>query len=450
MYPDQMLRFDVLIRNGRLAMGSGVVDADLGITDGKIAWIGKDAAEADRVVDASGLHILPGVIDSQVHFREPGMEHKEDLESGTRAAIMGGVTTIFEMPNTNPATTTPEALADKLDRAQGRAWCDHAFFFGASTENAESLAEAEMLPGTPGIKIFMGSSTGSLLVKETEDVRRVLMHGRRPCSVHSEEEPRLRERKSLISANPHPREHPFLRDPETARICTERLIELVRETGRPVHILHISTLDELPLLKAAKEEGLPVTCEATPQHLTLNADLYETLGTKLQMNPPIRSEEHRAAIFAALQDGLFDVLGSDHAPHTLAEKDQPYPQSPSGMPGVQTLLPVMLNWVSQGAITLPHLVRLACENPARLFGITGKGRIAEGFDADLVLADLSRTWTVERDWLQSKCGWSPYEGWSLTGRVEHVLLRGQVQVWETALVGSQIGAMVDFDWKPKS
>ncbi len=440
-------RFDVLIRGGIVVSSSGQIRADIGIRDGRIAALGTVTGDADHLINAAGLHILPGAIDTQVHFREPGLEHKEDIESGTRAAVMGGVTTIFEMPNTIPATTTPDALQDKLDRAQGRAWSNYAFFVGATAETASQLAEFEMLPGTPGIKIFMGSSTGDLLVEQDAAVREVLLNGSRPAPVHSEDEQRLRDRKALISEHPHAREHPFLRDAEAARLCTERLIRLSEETGRPVHNLHISTADELPLIADAKKRGLKVTCEVTPQHMTLNADLYESLGNLLQMNPPIRSEDHRAAIFQAMQEGLFDVVGSDHAPHTLEEKSKPYPQSPSGMPGVQTLLPVMLDWVNKGALSLEKLTALTAENPAELYGIKNKGQIREGFDADLALIDLSQKWIVEKDWLQSKCGWSPYEGWSLTGRPIHALVNGVWTVRDAELHEPAAGRMVEFTWK---
>lgn len=439
---------DVILRGGSLVSEHGVEVGDLGIAGGKVVERGDlGGREAGEVIEAAGKLILPGVIDTQVHFREPGLEHKEDLESGTRAAIFGGVTTIFEMPNTQPPTTTAEALEDKLRRAEGRAWCDFAFFVGASPENAGELAELEKLPGTPGVKIFMGSSTGSLLVDDPEVLRKVLENGRRPCPVHSEDEQRMRERKALLSNSPHPREHPYLRDPESAVISTKRLIDLCRQTGRPVHILHISTADELPLLRAAKEEGLPVTCEATPQHLTLEASLYETLGSRLQMNPPIRDDSHRSAIFRALEEDLFDVIGSDHAPHTLDEKAQPYPKSPSGMPGVQTLLPVMLTWAAKGAISYPKLARLTSAAPARLYGIRDKGALEPGFDADLVVLDPSRRWTIGLDWLQSKCGWSPYEGWEIPVGIERVMLRGETQVQDGKRVGQPAGRPVRFHWK---
>jgi dihydroorotase len=444
------MAFDTIIRGGRIASSQGIHLGDVAVSGGKIVAIGDLAgSSAAEDIDAKGLVLMPGVIDTQVHFREPGMEHKEDLESGTRAAIVGGVTTIFEMPNTSPPTTSQEALEDKLRRASGRAWCDYGFFVGASPENAVRLAEYELLPGSPGIKIFMGSSTGSLLVESEEGLRQVLSHGNHRVSVHSEDEARLRDRKSLISASPHPREHPFLRDAEAAVLSTTRLLKASAETGRPVHVLHISTGDEIPLLKEGKRgSGGRVSCEVTPQHLYFRGpEVYEKLGTLAQMNPPLRDAAHNDALWSALLDGVFDVFGSDHAPHTLEEKSQPYPRSPSGMPGVQTLLSVLLTFVSQGRIGLEQVVRMACETPAQLFGIRDKGLIAPGFDADLVLVDLDATRIFERSMVQSKCGWSPFEGEKLTGWPVRTILRGKTVVIEGELLGAPTGQPAHYKWK---
>lgn len=440
------MAYDRIIRGGRVVTGTGVYTGDIGIRGGKIVAIG-DLGEgtAPDVIDARHLHILPGVIDTQVHFREPGMEHKEDLESGTRAAIHGGVTTVFEMPNTNPTTTTQEALDDKLKRAEGRAWCDYAFFVGAGTDNIDQLEALEVAPGTPGVKVFVGSSTGSLLVPDDEHIRRVFEAGHYRTAIHSEDSFRLEERKSLISANPHPREHPFLRDAECARLSTERVLRLSQETGRKVHILHISTLDELPLLAEGKKIG--ATCEITPQHLWFFApDCYDRLGTLTQQNPPIRSDEHRMALRHALRQGLFEVIGSDHAPHTLEEKGQPYPKSPSGMPGVQTLLPVMVTLaIEDGLLDLPTLARMTSEMPAKLYGIEGKGGIQIGNDADLVLTDLYAKRKVDRSMIQSKCGWSPFEGEILQGWPTHVFLRGEPAIMDGERMGSPAGRVVKFN-----
>jgi dihydroorotase len=442
------MSYDLVIRGGRLATSEFLESGDVAVRDGRIAAIGDlgDVAAAE-VLDASGLIVMPGIVDTQVHFREPGLEQKEDLESGTRSALMGGVTSILEMPNTSPPTTSRTALENKLTRAKGRAWCHYGFFVGASPDNAEQLGELEELPGTPGVKIFMGSSTGTLLVSEDEHLRRVLAHGRRRCPVHCEDEPRNLDRRSLISGAPHVREHPFLRDAESARLATERLIRLSRETGRPIHVLHVSTSDELPLLRSAKAAGVDVTCELTPQHLTFSSDDYEELGTRLQQNPPIRDRGHRDALRRALLDGLFDVIGSDHAPHTKEEKARPYPQSPSGMPGVQTMLPAMLTLAREVDLSIPRLVALLCENPARLYGIQGKGALREGYDADLVLVDPDRPRLVEASMIESKCGWSPYEGRILTGWPVHVVLNGRLAVREGERISTPMGRMLEYDWK---
>lgn len=438
---------DLLIQGGQIVTPTGVVSADLGIRDGVIV---ADADPAKETLDATGLHIFPGVIDTQVHFREPGMTHKEDLESGTRAALHGGVTTIFEMPNTHPATTTPEALQDKLDRAQGRAWVDYAFFVGAATDNIAELPSLEILPGTPGVKIFVGSSTGSLLVPDDVHIRRVFKATRYRTPIHSEDHPRLEARKQLISEHPTAHEHPFLRDAECARLSTERVLRLSAETGHPIHILHLSTADELPLIKAAQQQGTDVTTEITPQHLWFAApDCYDRLGTYAQMNPPLRTAEHRAALRQALRDGFFDIIGSDHAPHTREEKDQAYPKSPSGMPGVQTLLPVMITLaLREGLIDLPTLARMTSQRPADIYGIKHKGQIAPGFHADLAIVDLEAEWTVEESWLQSKCGWSPYTGERLLGKPVHTVLRGQIAMRDGERFGGTQGRVVEFERGP--
>ena len=440
------MHFELLIRNGTIIRSDEIFVADIGVLQGKIASIGRlTDATSDETVDASGLWVLPGVTDTQVHFREPGLEHKEDLESGTRAAIMGGVTGILEMPNTNPTTTNAAALTDKLIRAKGRAWCNFGFFVGASTDNIAQLGTLEKLPGTPGIKIFMGSSTGSLLVSTDEDLTSVLRSVKKRCPIHAEDEPRNTARKSLISSSPHPREHPFLRDAESARLATERILKISAETGTPVHILHVSTIDEPQVIAKAKQMGLNTTAEVTPQHLYFSApDCYDRLGSLVQMNPPIRSKEHQEGLWKALDAGIFDVFGSDHAPHTLEEKSAHYPKSPSGMPGVQTLLPVLLTFVHQGRLSAQKLVEMACERPASLYAIRGKGQIREGFDADIVMVDPKRSYEFQRSMVQSKCGWSPYEGEILTGWIEHVLLGGKWAVREATLIGSPQGSMLSF------
>jgi dihydroorotase len=434
--------YDLVIRGGVAATPNGIAPADIAVRDGRIAAIGRIAGTTAESLDARGLHVLPGVIDTQVHFREPGLEHKEDLGTGTAAAALGGVTAIFEMPNTKPSTLTAADLADKLARAKGRAWCDVAFFVGAAAENAERLGELERLPGCAGVKIFMGSSTGSLLVAEDRDILRVLRSGRRRVAVHAEDEARLRERYALVRDGADPAMHPVWRDVETAAIATQRLMRLAREAGRRVHVLHVTTAEEMAILAAHKDIA---TVETTPQHLTLVApDCYERLGTLAQMNPPIRDIRHRDALWQAVDGGVVDCIGSDHAPHTREEKDKPYPQSPSGMPGVQTLLPLLLDHMHAGRLTLERLVDLTSAGPARIYGIAGKGRIAVGYDADLTLVDLGARRTIRAAWVASRCGWTPFDGVAVTGWPAATVVRGHIVMRDDQLVAAPIGQSVRF------
>ena len=434
--------YDLIIKGGDVWTTGGLAQTDVAVRDGKIAHIGPvDKDSAGEVVDAAGLTVLPGMIDSQVHFREPGNEQKEDLESGTRSAALGGITAVFEMPNTNPLTTSAEALADKISRAEGRSWTDHAFFMGASAETADDLAELERVPGCCGVKMFMGSSTGNLLVPDDETVRRVLSNGTRRMSVHSEDEYRLNERKGE-RVEGDPSSHPVWRDEETAIRSTKRLLAIARETGRRVHVLHITTAEEVVILAQYKDVA---TCEVTPQHLTLAApDCYDRLGSYAQMNPPIRGEAHRAGLWRGIEQGIFDVIGSDHAPHTKEEKAQPYPASPSGMPGAQTTVAVMLDHVANGRLSLARLVDLLCSGPQRIFNIAGKGRIARGYDADFTLVDLKAKREITSDWLAYKCGWSPYEGMNITGWPMGTIIRGNVVMRDGELADGPVGVPVRF------
>ncbi len=420
--------YDLILKGGTVVNHDGETARDLGITAGRIAAIGElSAASAGETVDCRGLHVLPGVIDTQVHFREPGATHKEDLETGSLGAVMGGVTAVFEMPNTNPTTTNAQALADKIERAHHRMHCDFAFFMGGTRENTKDLPELELLPGCAGVKVFMGSSTGSLLVEDDEGVRNILKAIRRRASFHSEDEYRLNERKGL-RVDGDPRSHPVWRDEIAALQCTQRLVRLARETGKRVHVLHITTAQEMEFLKDHKDVA---SVEVTPHHLTLEApDCYVRLGTLAQMNPPVRDGGHRAAIWHALNQGIVDVLGSDHAPHTLEEKSKTYPQTPSGMTGVQTLVPLMLDHVNAGRLTLLRLVDLTSAGPARLFGIARKGRIAVGYDADLTVVDLKRRETITNRWIKSRAGWTPYDGLEVNGWPMGTFVRGTRVMWD--------------------
>jgi len=434
--------FDLLLRGGIVVNQDGAGERDVAVLEGRIAAVGSiDPGRAGEVVDCRGLHLLPGVIDSQVHFREPGLTHKEDLETGSRAAVLGGVTAVFEMPNTVPQTTSPEALEDKLARARGRMHCDFAFWVGGTHENAADVAELERLPGAAGIKVFMGSSTGSLLVEDDAGVRDILRRTRRRAAFHSEDEARLIERMPLRRPG-DPGSHPEWRDAETALRCTRRLVGLARETGARIHVLHVSTAEEMAFLQGHKDVA---SVEVTPHHLTLAApDAYERLGTFAQMNPPVRDEAHRAALWAGLARGTADILGSDHAPHTREEKEHPYPGSHSGMTGVQTLIPIMLDHVAAGRLTLARLVDMTSAGPARLFGIAGKGRIAAGYDADLTVVDLARRETITNGWIASRCGWTPYDGVTVTGWPVGTLVRGERVMWDGEVVRPSLGRAVRF------
>ncbi len=436
------MAIDILIKNAICVSHNGTEATDVAIKDDIVVAIGHlDEVDAVETIDARGLHLMPGVIDTQVHFREPGAEAKEDLESGSRAAVMGGVTAVFEMPNTKPSTTTAKALKDKVKRGTNRMWCDFAFYMGASKRNAKNLHKLERLPGCCGIKIFMGSSTGDLLVADDQTLADILSNGTRRIAIHAEDEYRLNERKHLAEVG-GVELHPVWRDAESAYKATDRILELARRTGRRIHVLHVTTENEMALLAAYKDVA---SVEVTPQHLTLSGpDCYTELGSYAQMNPPIRGENERIGLWKALSVGIVDVLGSDHAPHEKEMKALPYPKSPSGMPGVQTLLPLMLDQVNKGMLSMERLVDLTSAGPARLFNIAGKGRLAVGYDADLTIVDLKRKWTIEEDWLQSKCGWSPFTGKQLVGKPVGTFIRGKKVMWDGELADEATGQPIRF------
>src|ERR1700749_114617 len=435
-------RFDVILKSGTVVNQDGESVRDIGITGGRIAEIGQlGAASAAEIIHCKGLHGLPGVIDPQVHFREPGLTHKEDLETGSRSAVMGGVTAVFEMPNTNPTTTSAEALADKIARGHHRMHCDFAFFMGGTRENVQDLPELERAPGCAGVKVFIGSSTGALLVEDDDSLRRIFQGIKRRAAFHAEDEYRLNDRKSeRIEGDP--RSHPVWRDETAALLATQRLVKFAHETGKRIHVLHISTKEEIEFLRDHKDVA---SCEATPHHLTLVApECYERLGPRAQMNPPVRDASHRDGIWRGIEQGIIDVLGSDHAPHTLEEKSKTYPASPSGMTGVQTLVPLMLDHVNAGRLWLARFVDLTSAGPARLFNIACKGRIAAGYDADFTVVDLKRSETITNKWVASKAGWTPYDGMRVTGWPVGTFVRGKRVMWQGELVTPSLGEPVRF------
>lgn len=435
--------YDLVVSGGRCFTPGGLVDLDIGVRDGRVAFLGAvPAKQGGAVLDAANLVVLPGLIDTQVHFREPGHEHKEDLATGTAAAVAGGIATVFEMPNTHPGTTTASAIEDKLRRAKGRAWCDHAFFVGATAENIDALAELETLPGCCGVKVFMGSSTGDLLLAGEEELDRVFANGRRRIAIHAEDEALLQARRSIVDGGAAVSQHPVWRNEETAFTATRRAVETAQKRRRPIHILHVTTAEEMAYLGRNKRL---VTVEVTPQHLTLCApECYEQLGTRAQMNPPIRSAGHRAGLWRGVADGTVDVIGSDHAPHTLEEKSGAYPDTPSGMPGVQTTVPLMLDHVHHGRLSLARMVDLLAAGPARIYGIRGKGRLAVGYDADFTLVDLQQKHVISDGEMRSKSGWTPFCDTEVVGFPVATIVRGNMVMRESELVGSPCGEAVEF------
>jgi dihydroorotase len=432
---------DLVLQGGIVVNHSGTGQRDIAVKHGRIVAIGDMTGFAPQnILDCRNLHVLPGVIDSQVHFREPGNEHKEDLFTGSRAAVMGGVTAVFEMPNTKPTTTTVATLADKVTRAKNRMLCDFAFYVGGTRDNVAEIPVLEKLEGAAGIKVFAGSSTGDLLVEDDGGLTAIINKISRRAAFHSEDEMRLRERVAFQIAG-DASSHPTWRDVESARLCTDRLLRIARQQRKRIHVLHISTAEELPLLAENRDVA---TVEVTPHHLTLSSDDYNRLGNKLQMNPPVREARHRDALWKAIASGLVDVLGSDHAPHTLEEKAKPYPQSPSGMTGVQTLVPMMLNHVNTGRLSLERFVDLTSYGPQRIFNMANKGRIAEGYDADFTIVDMKRQEIISNNWIESRSQWTPYDGVKVQGWPVGTIIRGRTVMWAGEIEATAYGQPVQF------
>ena len=441
------LSFDYIFKDGKVALPSGIVDADIGVKNGIIEEIGKIPKESassvtDSIIDCNNLHVLPGVIDSQVHFREPGLENKENLESGMKAAAAGGVTCVFEMPNTNPLTITPEAMADKLQRASRVAWTDYAFYLGGTGRTSSNLSEWENLEGTCGIKIFIGASTGDLITPSDEEIEAVISNGKRVIAVHAEDQYIMdRNKKEILGSSTDVSMHNIWRSPESCLSATRRVVEIAKKYKRRVHILHITTAEEMEYLKMNKDVA---SVEVLANHLSFSApECYERLGTLVQQNPPIREKHHQDALWRAINDNTVDILASDHAPHTLDEKAQTYPSSPSGTPGVQTLVPVMLNHVSNKKLSIERLVDLWSHGPHRIHKIHNKGQITKGYDADITLVDLNKKMTITNAQQKSRTGWTPYDGLNVTGWPVMTMIRGNVVMREDELL-QPIGQQVKF------
>ena len=432
---------DLIIKNGQCYINGKLENKDVAIKDGKISKIGEVSEETKEVYDAKNLIVLPGCIDTQTHFREPGSTDTEDLHSGSRAAVAGGITAVFEMPNTNPPTSNIKEFQRKLDLAKNRMYCNYAFYFGATAENVNQLAELKNLEGCCGIKLFVGSSTGNLLVALEEDIDKVFQHCSKIVAVHSEDEEILNRNKKLIK-NGDVHSHPVWRSEECAISSTRRIVRIAKKYNKKAHVLHITTKQEIDFLSQHKGN---ITFEITPQHLTIYApDCYDKLGTYAQMNPPIRDKSHYDRLWYAVKNNINDTIGSDHAPHLKANKDREYPNSPSGMPGVQTLVPLMLNHINNNKLTLNQFIKLVCENPVRIFGIKNKGYIKEGYDADLTIVDMNMKKVIKNDWIASKCAWTPFDGYEVKGFPLGTIVNGKAIVWDGKLIEKANGKPLKF------
>ena len=420
--PDGSMRSNVLIEGARIA----AVDA-------------ADHTRADEVVDARGLHLLPGVIDDQVHFREPGYEHKEDLRTASRACAKGGVTTFLEMPNTRPTTTTCQLLEQKLALAATRCLVNYGFYIGATPANLDELRRATR---TPGIKIFIGSSTGDLLVDDQEALERIFAETTLPICAHCEDESTVRANAARFAGTADVADHSRIRDHQAAWIATRRATDLAKRHRHRFHVLHVSTGDEIELL--VPHEGL-ITAEVCPHHLFFNVDDYPRLGTLVQMNPSLKTHSDNDRLWQALLAGSIQVIATDHAPHTLEEKSRPYPQSPSGLPAVENSLALMLDQVNRERCSLEQVVTWMSAAPARVWDIVNKGHIAPGYDADLVLVDRNKTHMVRNDEQATKCGWSPWHGVTLTGWPVRTWVLGHTVYRDGQFDESRLGQEAIFD-----
>ena len=431
----------LIIKNGSCYINGKLTNTDIGLLGNKIKIIGEIKGDGLNIYDATNKLVLPGIIDTQVHFREPGSTDAEDLESGSRAAVLGGVTSVFEMPNTNPPTANLIEFEKKLKAAKNRMHSNYAFYFGATPDNTDQLKQLKNVEGCCGVKLFAGSSTGNLLVDKESDIEKVISSSDRIVSIHSEDEDIIKLRKKFIKqGNVH--SHPEWRNVECAMSSTRRVVKIAERYNKKIHVLHVTTKEEVDFLAMHKKN---VTFETTPQHLTLFApDCYDKLGTYAQMNPPLRSKEHYDRLWAAIKNNVVDVLGSDHAPHLKSNKDKEYPNTPSGMPGVQTIFPIMIDHVNNGKLTLTQLVNLMCENPCRIFGIKNKGFIKEGYDADLTIVDMSKKVTIKNEMMASKCGWTPFHNHKITGFPVGTIVNGNLVMEDGKILIKSKGKPLEF------
>ncbi len=433
--------FSLIIKNGSCYIDGKLTKLDIGLLGNKIKKVGKIDLNSSKVYDATDKVVLPGIIDTQVHFREPGSTDAEDLESGSRAAVLGGVTALFEMPNTNPPTSNLVEFDKKLQAAKNRMHSNYAFYFGATPDNTDQLAQLKDVEGCCGVKLFAGSSTGNLLVDKEADIEKVISSSDRIVSIHSEDEDIIKLRKKFIKKG-DVHSHAEWRNVEVAMSSTRRVVKIAERYNKKIHVLHVTTKDEVDFLAMHKNN---VTFETTPQHLSMYApDCYNQLGTYAQMNPPLRTKEHYDRLWVAIKNNIVDVLGSDHAPHLRENKDKEYPNSPSGMPGVQTIFPVMLDHVNNGKLTLQQLINLMCENPCKIFGIKNKGYLKEGYDADLTIADMNKEVVIKNEMIASKCGWTPFNNHKVKGFPVATIVNGHLVMSDGKVILESKGTPLKF------
>ena len=433
--------YTLIIKNGSCYIDDELIKTDIALSGNKIKKIGQVELNSSKVIDATDKVVLPGIIDTQVHFREPGSTDSEDLESGSRAAVLGGVTSLFEMPNTNPPTSNLVEFDKKLQLAKDRMHSNYAFYFGATPDNVDQLSKLKNLKGCCGVKLFAGSSTGKLLVDKEDDIERVISNSDRVVSIHSEDEKILNLRKKFIKRG-DVHSHAEWRNSECAISSTRRVVKIAERYNKQIHVLHVTTKEEVDFLAMHKKN---VTFETTPQHLTLYApDCYDKLGTYAQMNPPLRTKDHYDRLWTAIKNDIVDVLGSDHAPHSKENKNKEYPDSPSGMPGVQTIFPVMLNHVNNKKLSLKKLIKLMCENPCKIFGIKNKGFIKEGYDADLTIVDMNKEQIIKDEMIASKCGWTPFNNYKVKGFPIGTIVNGNLVMSDGKIISKAMGKPLDF------
>lgn len=429
-----------LIKNATVMLPDGPTETSVLIEGSQIAAIGGSTrVKVDETVYATGMHLLPGVIDDQVHFREPGMTHKEDLETGSRACAKGGVTTYLEMPNTDPPTITKEAVEAKLSLAAGKSLVNYGFFIGATADN---ISEMNRVTRTPGIKIFMGSSTGDLLIDKPDVLERIFAETRLPISAHCEDEDTIKANAERIGKTTNVTQHSVIRDEQAAMEATRRATNLALQYDHRLHVLHLSTAAEAALLS---EYQKLITAEVCPHHLLLNVEDYMRLGTLAQVNPSLKTADDNERLWQGLCDGHVQVIASDHAPHTWQEKCKKYPDSPSGIPSVENTLALMLDQVNRERCTLQQVVQWMCAAPARVWDMVDKGRIEVGYDADLVLVDMNKTARIQNTGQESKCKWSPWHGVELKGWPVRTWVVGHELYRDGEIDESRRGAEVIFD-----